>query len=97
VLLPAALLWESLDAVRLTPALLAAQAHLIVVISAAAMMLWLWLLSHGDATRAGAWFFLNPVLGLFMAAVVLGEPLHAQDFLGGLVVGAGIYAVAAAG
>ena len=93
VLTPPALLWESLHALRITPALLAAQAHMIFVISTAAMMLWLWLLGHGDATRAGAWFFLNPVLGLFMAALVLGEPLHAQDFLGGLVVAAGIYAV----
>jgi drug/metabolite transporter (DMT)-like permease len=88
-----ALLFESLGAVHLSLPLLAAQAYLITVISTAAMMLWLWLLRHGDATRAGAWFFLNPVLGLFMAAVVLGEPLHAQDFLGSLLVGAGIYMV----
>jgi drug/metabolite transporter (DMT)-like permease len=92
-LLPPALLSESLLDVRLTPGLLGAQAWLVVAISMSAMLLWLWLLRHGDATRAGAWFFLNPVLGLFMGALVLGEPLHAQDFLGSALVAAGIYAV----
>jgi drug/metabolite transporter (DMT)-like permease len=93
VLAPLALVAESVRRVRLTPALVGAQAYLVVAISMSAMLLWLWLLRHGDATRASAWFFMNPVLGLFMAALVLGEPLRAQDFLGSAVVGAGIYAV----
>lgn len=87
------LAWESMGSVRLTPALLLCQGWLIVGVSIGAMMLWLWLLEHGDASRASAWFFLNPVLGLFLAAVVLGEPLRVEDFLGSAVVGAGIYLV----
>ncbi len=87
------LAFESLSQVRLTPGLLAAQAWLVVVISMGAMLLWLWLLRHGDATRASAWWFLNPVLGLFIAAFVLGEPLHVQDLLGSALVAAGIYMV----
>jgi drug/metabolite transporter (DMT)-like permease len=89
-LLPAALLTEQLDAVRVTPALLLAQAYLILAISIGAMGLWLWLLRRGDATRASAWFFLNPVLGVFIGALVVGEPLRMQDFLAAGVVGVGI-------
>lgn len=87
------LLLESPASIHPTPALWLAQAYLIVVISGAAMLIWLWLLRHGDATRASAWFFLNPVLGLFMAAVALGEPLRGVDFLGAAAVALGIYVV----
>lgn len=88
-----ALAFESLASVRLTPAFFAAQGWLVVGISMGAMALWLWLLTHGDATRASAWWFLNPVLGLFLAALVLGEPLRIQDFLGSALVGTGIWMV----
>jgi drug/metabolite transporter (DMT)-like permease len=87
------LLLESFADVHLTATLIAAQAYLIVVVSGAAMLLWLWLLQHGDATRASAWFFLNPVQGLALAALILGEPLRAGDFVGAALVAAGIYVV----
>jgi drug/metabolite transporter (DMT)-like permease len=92
-LVPPALAFESLDQVRLAPGLLLAQAWLVVVISMGAMLLWFWLLQHGDATRASAWWFLNPVLGLVLAALVLGEPLGARDLAGAAVVAAGIWMV----
>jgi len=57
------------------------------------MLIWFWLLSHGDATRASAYFFLNPVLGVFLGALILGEPLRAYDFAGSIVVALGIYLV----
>jgi len=88
-----ALVFESLGRVRLAPGLLLAQGWLVVVISMGAMLLWLWLLQHGDATRASAWWFLNPVLGLGIGALVLGEPLGLRDLAGGAVVAAGIYMV----
>jgi drug/metabolite transporter (DMT)-like permease len=87
------LLLEPLDAVRFTASFLAVQAFLIAGVSWIGMMAWFWLLSHGDATRASAWFFLNPVLGLFLGALILGEPLRLQDFAGGAVVAVGIYVV----
>lgn len=93
VLAPPSLLLESPASVRFTLSLLGAQAFLVLAVSVGAMMLWLWLLTAGDATRASAWFFLNPVLGLFMAALVLGEPLRAQDCLAGALVAAGIFIV----
>jgi drug/metabolite transporter (DMT)-like permease len=57
------------------------------------MLIWFWLLAHGDATRASAYFFLNPVLGLFMGALVLGEPLRGADFAGAAAVALGIWLV----
>jgi drug/metabolite transporter (DMT)-like permease len=93
VLVPATLLLEPLSAVRLTPSFLLAQAYLIVAVSWVGMMIWFWLLTHGDAIRASAWFFLNPVMGLFLGALLLGEPLRTADFLGSAAVAVGIYVV----
>jgi drug/metabolite transporter (DMT)-like permease len=93
VLAAPTLVLESAADVRVTTSLIIAQTFLVVVVSGAAMLLWQWLLRHGDATRASAWFFLNPVLGLFLAALVLGEPLRAGDFIGAALVAAGIYLV----
>jgi drug/metabolite transporter (DMT)-like permease len=90
--LPALALERPAD-VRWTGALLAAQAYMILVVSGAAMLLWLWLLRRGDATRASAYFFLNPIFGLLLGAVFLDERLALRDAAAALVVGAGIYAV----
>jgi drug/metabolite transporter (DMT)-like permease len=87
------LLFESVGSVHVTTALVLAQAYLVIGTSGAAMLLWTWLLSHGDATRASAWFFLNPVLGLVLGALFLGEPLQFQDFVGSGAVALGIYVV----
>jgi drug/metabolite transporter (DMT)-like permease len=87
------LLTEPLAAVRLTPAFLAAQAFLVVAVSWVGMLIWFWLLSHGDATRASAYFFLNPILGLFLGALLLGEVLGFADFAGSGAVAVGIYIV----
>jgi drug/metabolite transporter (DMT)-like permease len=89
---PSALL-EPLASVRFTPSFLASQAYLIVVVSWIGMLIWFWLLRHGDATRASAYFFLNPVLGVFFGALLLGEPLRAEDFAGSAAVALGIYLV----
>jgi drug/metabolite transporter (DMT)-like permease len=86
-------LFEPLDTVRLTPSFLATQLYLIVGVSWVAMLIWFWLLRHGDATRASAWFFLNPVIGVFLGATLLGEPLGVHDFLGAATVALGIYLV----
>jgi drug/metabolite transporter (DMT)-like permease len=57
------------------------------------MSIWFWLLRRGDATRASAWFFLNPIIGVFLGATILAEPLRAQDFLGAAAVAFGIHLV----
>ncbi|HUF92773.1 MAG TPA: EamA family transporter [Candidatus Limnocylindria bacterium] len=87
------LLLEPVRDVRLDLSFLAAQAYLVVVVSWIGMATWFWLLRAGDATRASAWFFLNPVLGLLLGALLLGEPLRPQDLAGAAAVAAGIYLV----
>lgn len=89
---PAAL-FEPVASVRLTADFVLGQTYLIAGVSWIAMLIWFWLLDHGDATRASAWFFLNPILGLGLAALILGEPLSANDLVGAAGVAAGIYLV----
>ena len=84
---------EPLATVRLTASFLASQAYLIAGVSWIGMLIWFWLLRHGDATRASAWFFLNPVIGVFLGAALLGEPLRPPDFLGAATVALGIHLV----
>jgi len=92
LIVPSVLL-EPLDTVRLTPSFIATQLYLIAGVSWVAMLIWFWLLRHGDATRASAWFFLNPVIGVFLGATLLGEPLGVYDVLGSATVALGIYLV----
>lgn len=92
LIVPSVLL-EPLGSVRLTPSFVATQVYLIAGVSWVGMGIWFWLLRHGDATRASAWFFLNPVIGVFLGAALLGEPLRAQDFIGAATVALGIHFV----
>jgi drug/metabolite transporter (DMT)-like permease len=82
------LLVDDVARIRLTPALLAAQIYLVITVACIAMLLWFWLLRHGGAARASAYFFLNPVL-----ALVLGEAMTARDVMGAAAVALGIYLV----
>jgi drug/metabolite transporter (DMT)-like permease len=85
-----ALAFEPWRTVRFTAPFLAAQGYLIVGVSWTAMLIWFWLLDHGDASRASAWFFLNPILGLVFGTLLLGEPLGAHDLIGAAGVALGI-------
>jgi len=76
-----------------TPEFVLAFAYLLLGVSIGGGVLWFWLLRHGDATRASAYFFLNPVMGLLLGAVFLGEPFRVQDLVGSAVVTLGIYLV----
>lgn len=92
LIVPSVLL-EDLGSVRLTASFLASQAYLIAGVSWVGMVIWFWLLRHGDATRASSWFFLNPVIGVILGALILGESLRLGDFLGSATVALGIYIV----
>lgn len=79
--------------VRWEPQFFLAVGYLIVAVSWGAVSIWLYLLRTGDAGRASSFLFLNPVIGLFLGAVLLGDPLRPADFLGSAAVAAGIYLV----
>jgi drug/metabolite transporter (DMT)-like permease len=93
LLLVPSLAFESIGAVHWGGSFLGAIAFLALGVSCGAMLIWFWLLRAGDAARASAFFFLNPVLGLFLGALLLGEPLRGLDFAGTAGVALGIYLV----
>lgn len=58
-----------------------------------ATLVWFLLVSRIGAVRASSFHFLNPFLGVAIAALVVGESLTMQDILGVLVITIGIVAV----
>ncbi|MGE8319941.1 MAG: DMT family transporter [Comamonas sp.] len=97
IMLPWALATESLDDVHPNARLAASMAWSVAVVSVVGYMLWFALLRRADASRASAWLFLTPPLGLLVGWAVLGEPLALDDFLGVIPVIAGIALVTRAG
>jgi drug/metabolite transporter (DMT)-like permease len=62
--------------------------------TAVANAVWYWLIRQGDVGRLTMFFFLIPVLGLLLAAVVFAEPLGLLERIGAGLTLAGIGAVA---
>ncbi|MBE3638300.1 DMT family transporter [Mangrovicoccus algicola] len=81
--------WE----VTWTPRLVGALAYTTVVPGLIATFVWFWLVQRIGAVRAATYHFLNPVFGVAVAAVLLGEELSLWDLAGVLVVAAGILCV----
>lgn len=92
-LLVPSLIMEGVGAVQWNLSFVGAVSFLALGVSCGAMLIWFWLLRTGDAARASAFLFLNPVLGLFLGALILGEPLRTLDFAGTAGVALGIYLV----
>lgn len=92
VLLPLAVVLETW-AVRWSPALVIAFAYTTLFPGIVATLVWFWLVKRIGPTRAAAFHFLNPFLGVGIAALVLGEALSPLDMAGVAVVAAGILAV----
>ncbi len=59
----------------------------------AATVVWFWLVNRIGATRAATFHFLNPFLGVAIAAILLGETLAPRDIIGVAIIAAGILAV----
>ena len=83
------------ETIRINPTwpLAAAFAYTTLVPGLAATFIWFLLLDRIGPIRAATFHFLNPVFGVAIAAVLLGEPLGAWDGLGVLVVTLGILTV----
>ncbi len=93
VLLPCALVFEGAPHAVWSARLVWAFVYLVVVISIGASLLWFWLLSHGEASRVSAFYFLTPIFGLFIAYVLLGEPVGVRDIGGLAAIALGIFIV----
>jgi drug/metabolite transporter (DMT)-like permease len=92
VLFAAAPLTEEIF-VTLTWRLAAAFAYTTLMPGLLATLLWVLLLNRVGAVRAATFHFLNPVFGVAIAALLLGESLGILDAIGVLIVTLGILAV----
>jgi drug/metabolite transporter (DMT)-like permease len=84
VLLPLAVLFEGKPHAAWSWQLIASFWYVVLVMSLGASLLWFWLLTHGEASRVTAYYFLTPAFGLALAALLLREPVGWRD-AGGLV------------
>jgi len=89
VLLPLAVLLEGAPHAIWGAPIVESFLYVVIVMSVGASTLWFWLLTHGEASRVSAYYFLTPIFGLFLAAVLLHEPVTARDLFGlaGIAVG----------
>jgi len=80
---------------RLNPSLplLIAFTYTALVPGLLATFVWFWLVNRIGATRAATFHFLNPFLGVAIAALFLSESLGARDVLGVAIIAGGILAV----
>ncbi len=92
-LLPLAALLEGAPRLVPTPSFTLSLAYVVLVMSLGASFLWFWLLRHGEASRVSAYYFLTPIFGLALGALLLGEPVRPLDGLGLAAVAAGIILV----
>jgi drug/metabolite transporter (DMT)-like permease len=92
VLAPVAALTETVTVAWSMP-LVVAFVYTTLMPGLVATLIWFWLVGRIGATRAATFHFLNPVFGVAIAAVLLGEGLSWVDALGVAIVAAGILAV----
>ena len=91
-LLPASLAFETWQ-VAWSGRFVAAFLYSAIVSGVVATMIWFILVRRIGATRAATFHFLNPFLGVAIAAAVLGERISAGDLVGVAIIMAGILAV----
>jgi len=91
-LIIASALTETLH-VNVTSGLIAAFIYTTLVPGLLATWIWFKLVARIGATRAATFHFLNPLIGVAIAAIVLGESLSKYDIIGVIVIMVGILAV----
>ena len=91
-LFPASVLLETWE-VTVNPRFLVALAYSSIVSGVIATMIWFILVRRIGATRAATFHFLNPFLGVLIAAAVLGEHVTSRDLVGVAIIMTGILAV----
>lgn len=86
-------LWFETLVVDWSWTLVAAFAYTTLIPGLAATLVWFYLVHRIGTVRAATFHFLNPFLGVAIAALVLGEALGPLDILGVLIITGGILAV----
>ncbi len=91
-LFPVSLVLETWDVTWTWP-LVIAFSYTTLIPGVAATMIWFVLVGRIGATRAATFHFLNPFIGLVVAAIVLAERITLRDLIGVAIIMAGILAV----
>ena len=84
--LPITLLWDGLPTSGLSGTALASLLTLGIACTTVTFTLWNWGLQHVEASRAGVFVNLEPVVGAFLGVTVLGERLTSSGLMGGCLV-----------
>lgn len=92
VLWPVGLLLD-VPEVTISSKLVLAFIYTTLVPGLAATLVWFWLVNRIGAVKASTFHFLNPFLGVAIAALILSEQLGAMDVIGVLIITGGILAV----
>ncbi len=98
MLIGSAVLWVpalalETPAITWSPRLIAAFAYTTLVPGLAATFVWVLLVNRIGTVRASTFHFLNPFLGVAIAAALLGEKLRLLDLVGVAVIAGGILLV----
>lgn len=91
--LPVALLLEDVTAITPTVTGMVGFAYLVIVPGILATFVWFTLVKRTSAANASAFHFLNPILGVGIAFLLLAEPVGWNDAIGVVLVAAGILIV----
>lgn len=92
VLFPSSLLLETFH-VEWTWQLLAAFTYTTLIPGLAATLIWFLLVGRVGPIRAASFHFLNPFLGVAIAALVISEALTIRDLIGVIIIMGGVFAV----
>ena len=82
VLLPFSLAMEDWGSIQLNMTFFLSVAYLSIMLSVVALLIWFRMIRIAGASRASAFHFLNPGLGMLFAFLILGEPLSVIDLAG---------------
>lgn len=87
---PLACLFEGRPHLVVTAPFVWSLSYLVVLMSIGASFVWFWLLRHGEASRVSAFYFLTPIFGLGLAAILLHERVTWVDSVALVAVALGI-------
>ncbi len=94
ITLAAAVPWSGVLHHPLTASSATAVSFLGILCTGAGFLLWYSVLREHGAARAGSYLYLEPFVTLAVSAALLGEPISASVVAGGVLVLAGVWAVA---
>jgi len=79
--------------IHLTGKGLGAMAYLILFGSILGYSSYIYILQKWPASKAGTYAYVNPVVGVFLGAVILGEPVSSNVFISAIIILGGVFLV----